>query len=569
MEIQSLQNFPKTGKRYCYKESFLILILPHFQFECSMEKPEKLEFDEKQIKALLDRIEYQKLESDDYPLFADLIRSFGWISKELEEKNLTIRLLRRIFGFKTERTSLLENLQNSESESSEGDPETDGKGDEKDKDKGKKRSGKRWSAKDYKNAIVNKIAHHSLKKGDRCPDCKSGNLRIIDPGKVLRIVGQPWLQALIYERERLRCNTCGKTFTAKLPEDLARASKYDKTAKAIVCLLKYRGGFPFYRQQNLQKMLETPISDSVLWEMTKDVAMCLEPAYNSLIEEASKGDCIHNDDTKARVLDLIKENKNQKDDKARTGIYTSAILSRFPDKQIGLFFTGRQHAGENLNEVLDNRPKDMPTPTQMCDASSNNRPKDHETDEANCLAHLRRKFYEIAGIWPTYALPIISFQNAIFRHDRMAKEKELDDEARLKWHQKMSGPVMKDLKKFCKSLIDDKKTEPNSNLGKAIAYMNNHWKGFTLFLRKLGVPLDNNSDERLMKQAVLNRKNGLFFKSVNGALIGDILLSMIETCQLNDINPYPYLIAVQTYKEEIEKNPSQWLPWNYQETMTS
>ncbi len=392
---------------------------------------------------------------------------------------------------------------------------------------------------------------------------------MVNPGTVLRIIGQPWLQAHIYELERFRCNTCGKTFTAKLPEDVARAPKYDTTAKAIVCLLKYRGGFPFYRQESLQTMLDTPISDNVLWEMTRDVAMCLEPVFESLIIEASKGECLHNDDTKARILDLIRENKSRKDEKERTGIYTSAILSKLSDRQIALFFTGRQHAGENLNDVLDNRPEEMSTPTQMCDASRSNTPKGHQTDEANCLAHLRRKFYEIAEIWPVYVLPVIVFLNTLFSNERQAKEQGLDEKGIFEMHKKKSAPVMDKLKRHCKGLIDNKKTEPNSNLGKAINYMVNHWDGFTLFLRKPGVPIDNNADERLMKRAVLNRKNGLFFKTEYGAYVGDILLSCIETCQLNKVNPYDYLIAVQTHKDQIKKNPLEWLPWNYDKTISS
>lgn len=519
-----------------------------------MKRPGCLEMSEEELSGMLDRIEQHKVEEKDYPLIADLIRSMAWISKELEEQSLTIRRLRRLFRFKTEKTG---DLPDSEKDKK-------GKKDPK-KSADKKKKGKSFSTRDYKAAIIIRVALQSIKKGDRCPDCNSGNLYVIEPGKVLRITGQPWLQAHIYEVEKMRCSTCGKVFTAKLPDDVAKASKYDKTAKAIVCLLKYRGGFPFYRQEKLQAMLETPISDTALWEMTRDVAVCLAPIHETLIEEASKGDCLHNDDTKARILDLIQENKKIKNEKARTGIYTSAILSRLPDQEIALFFTGRQHAGENLNDVLNRRPDGMPIPIQMCDASSNNRPKDHKTDEANCIAHLRRKFYEIAPVWPSYVLPIISFLNAVFRHDRQGKEEGLDEIALFKMHQEKSGPIMKELKSYCKSLIDDKKTEPNSSLGKAIAYMNNHWEGFTLFLRKPAVPLDNNSDERLMKQAVLNRKNGLFFKTEYGAQVGDILLSCIETCQLNKINPYNYLVTVQTYSDQVQENPYDWLPWNYEE----
>jgi len=561
-----------------------------------MSKPGRLEIDVEQLNALLDRIEQHKLTEADFPLIADLIRSMAWLSQSLEDQSITIHRLRKIFGFKSERTSYLPAVKHEDNSSeTKSDPDhkdgeflgkdntdensDDNKDDDIDENPANKggnpldgkrtREGRKFSAKDYKDAVITKLSHTSLKSGCRCPDCQSGNLRMVDPGIVLRILGQPWLQAHIYELERLRCNTCGKTFTAKLPEAIARGSKYDNAAKAIVSLLKYRGGFPFFRQESLQAMLETPISDTVLWEMTKDVAMCLEPVYETLIVEASKGECLHNDDTTARILDLTLENKTRKEEKERTGVYTSAILSKLSNLQIALFFTGRQHAGENLDDVLDSRPKGMPIPTQMCDASSNNSPERNETDEGNCLAHLRRKFFEIAEIWPNYVLPIITSLNTLFRNAREANEQGLDETHTFEKHKVESAPVMDNLKHYCKALIDDKKTEPSSNLGKAINYMCNHWEEFTLFLRKPGVPIDNNADERLMKRAVLNRKNGLFFKTQFGAYVGDILLSVIETCQLNKINPYHYLTAAQTYKDEIKEDPSQWLPWNYETTLSN
>jgi transposase len=529
-----------------------------------MTQPGRLDISLDELNALLDRLEQHKLTSTDYPLIADLIRSMAWLSKTLENQTLTIHRLKKLFGFNTERTSSLPGME-SEHGNKNKQNKNKGSGPDDQKDK-KKRKGKRFSANDYKSAKIVKIAHQSLKAGYRCPACKKGNLRLVDPGIFIRVLGQPWLQAYIYELEKLRCNTCGKTFTAKLPEDIARAPKYDAAAKAIVALLKYRGGFPFYRQESLQMMLETPISDNVLWEMTNDVSKALEPIFQTFILEASKGECLHNDDTKARILDLISENKTKKDDE-RTGIFTSAILSKLSGTEIALFFTGRQHAGENLDDVLDNRPKGMPTPTQMCDASNNNAPKSNKTEEANCLAHLRRKFYEIAEIWPTYVLPIIADLNKLFSYEREAKTKELDEESLFKMHQEQSTPIMNKLKRYCEALINEKKTEPNSNLGKAIKYMLNHWEGFTLFLRKPRTPLDNNADERLMKRAVLNRKNGLFFKTEYGAYVGDVLLSCIETCQLNNINPYPYFIAVQTYQELVGKDPKRWLPWKYKDTL--
>jgi transposase len=143
----------------------------------------------------------------------------------------------------------------------------------------------------------------------------------------------------------------------------------------------------------------------------------------------------------------------------------------------------------------------------------------------------------------------------------------LSPEQSLEWHQKMSSPVMAKIKEYCQGLIDSKQVEPNSSLGKAIQYLNNQWEGLTLFLRIPGVPISNNDAERLMKRAVLNRKNAYFFKTEAGAKIADILMSIIETCVLNNINPYNYLIAIQKNKDAALNDPKSWLPWNYTEAL--
>jgi len=57
------------------------------------------------------------------------------------------------------------------------------------------------------------------------------------------------------------------------------------------------------------------------------------------------------------------------------------------------------------------------------------------------------------------------------------------------------------------------------------------WDRFTLFLQKAGAPLDNNLCERALKKAILHPKNSLFYKTENGAHVGDIFMSLIYTCQ--------------------------------------
>jgi transposase len=572
MVIQALLHLQELGEKFNDK-IFFYLQNEFFQKKIeSMKRPKRLDFTPEEVENLITRIESQKLEANDFPLLADVLRAMIWMESALKEKSLSIARLKAIFGIKTEKAKKLaallkktseesnQNLtndENNETNSSSKEETSQEKSKEKDLTKG---HGHRPSS-DYQEAEIIRIAHEILTKGSLCPECGKGKLFNLAPGTVLRITGQPWLNVHIYKPERLRCPVCQAIFTAKLPQELYTESRVDKTAKTIVSILKYRGGVPFYRQEQIQTILGNPISDTEIWNMTRDVANCIEPVFVELCHLAANSDCIHNDDTMARILELMKE--NEKLNPERKGIFTTALLAKMKDQQIALFFTGRQHAGENLNDILGKREEGISIPIQVCDALSRNLPRDHQTHVAKCNAHARREFYEIASHWPEECLKVVSGFNTVFFYDKLAKNQNLNPQARLEWHQEKSSPVMTKIKSYCQELIDKKQVEPNSSLGKAIQYLNSHWEGLTLFLRMPGVPISNNDDERLIKRPVLNRKNAYFFKNEAGAKIADILMSVIETCVLNKINPYNYLITLQENIDRVWKEPRLWLPWNY------
>jgi transposase len=115
--------------------------------------------------------------------------------------------------------------------------------------------------------------------------------------------------------------------------------------------------------------------------------------------------------------------------------------------------------------------------------------------------------------------------------------------------------------------LAERRTEPNSGLGQAIGYLLRHWLPLTLFLRQAGAPLDNNIVERALKRAVLHRKNALYYRSQNGAQVGDLFMSLIHTCQLCGANSVDYLIELQRHAQELNACPSDWMPWNYRDTL--
>lgn len=417
----------------------------------------------------------------------------------------------------------------------------------------------------YRGATKVQITHPQLVHGGRCPDCSRGNVYAQkEPKALVRIVGQAPLAATVYELERLRCNACGQVFTAAEPEGVG-PEKYDETASAMIAQLKYGSGIPFYRLEALEEQLGIPLPAATQWEIVEEAAESIKPAHEELIRQAAQGEVLHNDDTGMRVLRIEREPADE-----RRGVFTSGIVSTRQGRNIALYFTGRQHAGENIADVLAQRVTELPPPIQMADALSRNLPKLNPGVEillANCLAHGRRQFVEVAANFPVECRYVLEMLGRVYGNDAEARERGLTPQQRLEHHQQRSGPVMQELHNWLERQLGERKTEPNSGLGKAITYLLRHWRPLTLFLREAGAPLDNNVVERALKRAVLHRKNALFYRTLNGAQVGDLFMSLIHTCQLCKANSFEYLIELQRHAAAVAANPAEWMPWNYRETL--
>jgi transposase len=410
------------------------------------------------------------------------------------------------------------------------------------------------------------VQHAQLKPGDPCPECREGRVyRQKEPKALIRIVGQAPLKATVFEMERLRCNACCQVFTAEEPAGVG-AGKYDMTAVAMIALLKYGTGMPFNRMERLEGQLGMPLAAATQWELMEAAAKPIEPVLEEFIRQAAQGGVMHNDDTSMRVLKLVRSN-----DDGRSGVFTSGIVSISGGRKIALYFTGWKHAGENLADVLRWRAAELDAPIQMCDALSRNTPKlaGVQVLLANCLAHGRRQVVDVAANFPEECRHVLESLGAVYSFDAEAKERGLTPEERLTFHQSNSAPVMDDLHQWLKNQFAERKTEPNSGLGKAISYLLRHWPELTLFLRQAGAPLDNNIAERMLKKAILHRKNALFYKTMNGARVGDLFMSLIHTCELNKVNPFDYLTALLRHPAELSVCPAEWMPWSYKRGATA
>lgn len=538
-------------------------------------KPNKsIEVDLDQVSDLQQRLAQGRLEKGDDQIISGMLHTLVVVSKLLQAKNTTIgRLRKMLFGQKTEKASKLfgkRDKNKSEKDNDRGPDDTNGTGaGTKEDQKACKRKGHgRIGAKAYTGAQRKKIRHQSLGHKDRCPLCPKGKLYLQKDAKItVRLSAVAPIQATVYECDRLRCNLCGKVFTAQMPQGTAN-EKFDATANAMMANMKYGAGFPFHRLEKLQKSLGIPLPSSTQWDQMEKTGNKIYPAYNELIRQAAQGDVIYNDDTTNRVLDLIKENKSRQTGERR-GIFTTGIVSTAGDIIIAIFHTGRRHAGENLEALLKKRDPQKDPPIQMADALSRNIPKGLVTILANCMAHGRRNFVDVTWCFPDQCGYVIDILSKVYENDEITKTQKMSDQQRLGYHQQNSGPLMAELKSWMTAQLDQKLAEPNSGLGKAIKYMLKHWKKLTRFLSVPGAPLDNNLCERALKLAILHRKNAMFFRSLLGAYVGDMFMSIIHTCSLMKVNPLDYMVALQTYSRRVFAAPGRWMPWNYQNAIAA
>jgi transposase len=544
-----------------------------------------------EVETLIEKIWQNKLDEQDKRMIDRLLRTLLYVVSMLQEKKVTLlRLKEMVFGKKSEKMKRGEGEKDEPKDGPGSGVQEGGKGDGSQTPKNEKLEGVegekprrkpghgRHRASDYPGAKKVHCRHRQLVSGSPCPkqNCR-GKVYREKPHQFIQFTGQPAIQATQYEQEVVRCRECGAVYEAPLPEGVS-PKKWDETADATIAIERHAKYTPSYRTARMQEMCGIPLPESVQSERCREVADALEAIYEEMKKEAANGKVFHIDDTPVRIMELVKENKEKELEKKgkrkkkkkeeRVGIQTSGVVVElYSGARVALYFNGRQHAGENVEDLYQLRGPGLPPPIQMADALASNWCGERERIVCKCLVHARRKFVEIGRIYPEacdYALKQIG--KVYWNEGQTAG---MSDEERLAYHQAHSGPAIGELKQWMDDQVVEKKVEPNSSLGKAVDYFQTHYEGLTAWLRYAGAPLDNNWCEQALKPVVIIRKNSYGYKTSRGAKTGAIIQSVIQTCRLNGTNVWQYLVGVLRRSAEVKEKPEAFLPWNYSGEETS
>ena len=542
-----------------------------------MKRPEPVNATQEQLDALLAKAK-PTFSTEEYLLLEGVLGTFVLVMQALQNARTSIKRFRKmLFGASTESKG---NVLEDNGSSAAGDPPAGSQARSAEsaavgeplpaQEKAKAKPGHgRNGAQAYRDAPVIKVDVADLRPGDPCPECTDGKVYDSPPRTIVKVIGQPPLAATVYELGQLRCRLCDTIFTGPMPGGAA-SPKYDHSCASMLALLRYGSGMPFYRLEGLQASLNVPLPDATQWEIVDKAVPGPRAAFEELIRQAAQAELLHNDDTPARVLALMSE-RAKLEAAGKTpvakAINTSGIVAELQGRKMVLFFTGHAHAGQNLAKVLAHRAKELEPPMQMCDALAANVSPELATVLSNCICHGRRMFVDVVEHFPKECRHVIEILAEVYAVDAHCRAEKMSSEQRLLHHQTTSGPPMQGLHQWMSAQLEQRQVEPNSGLGGALRYMLKHWSELTLFLRKAGAPLDNNICERALKRAIRHRKNSLFYKTRNGAVVGDIYMSLIHTCQLGKVNAFAYLQALQIHVHDVLTTPALWMPWNYLEQL--
>jgi hypothetical protein len=424
----------------------------------------------------------------------------------------------------------------------------------------------RQTAENYPNAEqFSAPTDGELAVGEKSPCGCGGRLREEDSTFALSFRGVCPIQAESHECKHYRCNKCQQRYSTK-PLKKGASRRHQSSAISAVALSKYACGLPFNRMRSMLGFYGISLAATTLFEMSLKGARAVLPLFVELVEQGAQAKKIGTDDTRAIILEGHRPEQFEKRDGTRT---TGLQCETDEGHKIAIFMTGVKHAGENLTDLLKLRRPELGEPIHMSDGISHNAPKKGSPSviSADCLIHARRYFVKLVDIFPVHCQYVLELFGRVYANDAYSKRQEMTPAERLTFHQLESKPVLEELRRRMEGDLKDNLVEQNSPLGKAYRYMLKRWQGLTVFLRVEGAELDNNAIERQLKKAILNRKNAYFYRSNRGALVGDIYMSLIYTCELNGGNPFDYLNQLQEHASDLAANPSNWMPWTYLETL--
>ena len=538
------------------------------------------------VDALLDKLRGHAeltLTDDDCETLVGVVQTWAHLTEVAARDSASIREIRRLLGISkrrdpraagddSEAAGADSHPQEAEQEPSN-DSVDDHTPDKTDTTRNRHPHGRR-SADDFEQLEQAHHAHVALNSGDDCPCCARGRIYKYRPKTFTTISGRSPLVATRHTVDSLQCNLCKEVFRAPLPaaleaDGVGGRTLYTHSAVAMVCILRCFGGMPMSRQDRLQKAIGVPVPDASIWDMHERLANAVRPVWRHLVTQAANASQFFGDDTGATILSMrsaVRPNRRTGEPQVRTGCHTTCVIAQLADGEDAvLFFTGIHHTGEVMDMLLADRDPALPPPVFMGDCIESNTVTTATVYYAGCNAHAVRRFKELAERYPEQADYVLARYRQIYDNDAACIDAELSPEDRLAYHREHSRPLLRDITEYGEDCIEQRRVEPNSDLGAAFEYVIGNERRLSAFARHAGAPLDNNRVERTLRTSVRLRETTHFFRNTVGAAVADTILTVGASALGAHVNLFNYFAALLRHADDVRADPASWTPWAYAE----
>lgn len=380
-------------------------------------------------------------------------------------------------------------------------------------------------------------------------------------GKKLHKIGEIITEQLeivptkIYVKQHVRfkyagCGNEDKVLTAPMPNQPIDKGLAGPGLLADVIVNKYDDHLPLNRQSERLSRSGIDISRKTLCDWVMRCADLLKPIVEVMRKDILLFPKIHTDDTKVPIQ------SESKTKEGRLWIYLgfgsqappTAVYNYTPDRK-------QKWALEFLQNYKGYLQADAYQGYDKLYESC-------EIIEVACMAHARRKFVEVEKNYTRHnqAISALNYIGKLYRIEKRIKD--LEPIMKRAIRKKEAKPILKEFKKWL--LGKNKRVIPKSPLGKAVQYSLNNWIALTRYLADGILDIDNNKAERLMRPIAVGRKNWTFAGSDRGGSAAAVMYSLIETCKLNNVNPYDYLRDVLTrLPNTLNRDIRQLLPYEW------
>ena len=347
------------------------------------------------------------------------------------------------------------------------------------------------------------------------------------------------IKVIRWVRKKYVCPCCEDQVnikTAPLPLSILPKSNATAGLLAYIATSKYVDALPMYRQEQIFKRQGLDIPRNTMCRWVIELTEKMTPLYNMMEEDLLASGYIGCDETRTQVL-------NEEGKEAKDQSYMWVRTCHGPGiRPIVLFDYDRARSKEVPNKLLKGFKGYLQADGY---AAYDNICSDPDVTRLGCMAHVRRKFFDVFKATKEKskaAQHVLLLIKNLYKVEKEIEEKNMDE--RKKTRLEKSKPILTEIKTWLD--VSQNKYPPKGLMGKAVTYATNQWKYVINYLEDGRLEIDNNFTENRIRPFAIGRKNWLFSDSVAGAKASAMIYSILQTARGNGLEPYAYMRTLLT-----------------------